>query len=1234
MDSRVPNSNRAPIRCSQINLRHSNAAHSFHMKGLAASAQTWITFIQEPYCPFGKVPGVPANANLLKVDSKERARAILLTSKDIPALKLTQFTDRDTAAAVLEYTIDGRPEHIVLASVYMPYDSPDPPPSENVRKLVDFCREKRWKLIIGTDANAHHTHWGSTDVNDRGSYLFEFLHETDLMVCNVGNVPTFVTEQREQVIDITLASYELLNKVKEWKVQTEETSHSDHRLITFELHMSTPVVAVEFRNVRKTKWSEYREKLQQCVPGVPEAEMTSIEVIEDFADRLETAINTAYHTSCRMVKIAKKHKSHFWSEELSQLHREVNRLTRQHRRNPSAENLQRLREARRRFKTEMRRAKRESWKSFCASIDTLPAAARLHKILKRDQFSTSGTMKKPNGSFTESAEETLDLLLAAHFPREEAPSETEGEDHQILSSNLHSEMVTEKKIEAAFSDFGKYKAAGPDGIYPVLIQEGMEILKSPIAALYRACLNTGYVPKCWQKSRVIFLPKPGKDDYSNPKSFRPISLTSFLLKGLERLIHWSLVDQLGDGIFHKKQFAYRAGVSTVDALHHLVARLEGAVLNKEVAIAVFLDIEGAFSNARTRSMIEAIRRKGVTESIVRWVSYMLKHRTVQTTQMGKTRTAPATVGCPQGGILSPILWNLVVDSLLNLAGELPGVHIQAFADDVTPVASGIDPLIVGQTVQESLRRLESWAQEHHLMFSASKTVPVMFTRRRVACPALSLGGIPLEYQQTMKQLGVTLDAKLSWIPHVKMVTRKASICLAQCRRAMGPTWGLKPKTMLWIYKSLVRPIMEYAAPIWLPGLDLKTASKMLEKVQRAGLMAVTGAYPSTPTAGLEALLNIPPLPLFLRASATKAIYRMRTRGNWLGKGRHMGSRKSHIDRGNETQEELEISEFPSDSLRINARNIDPPYRVHIPPRNEVQPVQLGEDTADEILCFTDGSKTEQGTGCGFTIQGEAILLEESTPLGKYPTVFQSEVVAIANAATALLRQEVVGKNITVYSDSQAALKALSSRTIRGKLVSECVDRLTSLCTQNSVTLKWIPGHQGHAGNERADALARQGSASQAIGPEPLLPISLALAKTQVDETVQREFISHWRNTDGCRQTKQFCTVPSIKKAQGLLALSRKDLRNTIQIMSGHNTLARHQFLGRKMPSPLCPCCQSTVAEETGAHHLAECNTFGFHRLQILGSLHLSPESYGTIKPQRIARFTKTTKRLEILGVPC
>ena len=86
-------------------------------------------------------------------------------------------------------------------------------------------------------------------------------------------------------------------------------------------------------------------------------------------------------------------------------------------------------------------------------------------------------------------------------------------------------------MKRGLQEFGPLTAAGPDGIKPIMLQEGWDSIKQAFVIIAKASFLLGYTPDSWRNTLSIFLPKPGKDDYYNPKSYRTIALASLDEKG-------------------------------------------------------------------------------------------------------------------------------------------------------------------------------------------------------------------------------------------------------------------------------------------------------------------------------------------------------------------------------------------------------------------------------------------------------------------------------------------------------------------------------------------------------------------------------------------------------------------------------------------------------------------------------------------------------------------------------
>ena len=164
---------------------------------------------------------------------------------------------------------------------------------------------------------------------------------------------------------------------------------------------------------------------------------------------------------------------------------------------------------------------------------------------------------------------------------------------------------------------------------------------------------------------------------------------------------------------------------------------------------------------------------------------------------------------------------------------------------------------------------------------------------------------------------------------------------------------------------------------------------------------------------------------------------------------------------------------------------------------------------DALVLFTDGSRADSGTGSG--IFGKRPKGSFSFPLGKFATVFQTEIYAIFQCACENIRRAYKNKRILIFSDSQAALRALGSPKVTSGLVAECLNVLLTLASLNKLTLIWVPGHCSVQGNEEADKLAKQASATPLLGPEPALGIPKCSAREVMKNWTENQHYKAWRN---------------------------------------------------------------------------------------------------------------------------
>jgi hypothetical protein len=244
---------------------------------------------------------------------------------------------------------------------------------------------------------------------------------------------------------------------------------------------------------------------------------------------------------------------------------------------------------------------------------------------------------------------------------------------------------------------------------------------------------------------------------------------------MERLVDRYLRDKaLAIVPLHPNQHAYQAGILVETALQQLDVQVEKALDQQEIALGAFLDIEGAFNNTCYDTMCDALVRHGSEYIIVQWIRATLEGRVAVAALNDISLRFAISRGCPQEGVLSPLLWCLMVNDLITrLSGS--SVFIQGYADDICLLTVGKFPNTVSGLMQWALSTVEIWCSKVRLSVNPGKTELVAFIRKRKLQGFFEpqLSGVKLSLSGSVKYLGVIVDSQLTWKEHVEVKVRKA-----------------------------------------------------------------------------------------------------------------------------------------------------------------------------------------------------------------------------------------------------------------------------------------------------------------------------------------------------------------------------------------------------------------------------------------------------------------------------
>ena len=584
---------------------------------------------------------------------------------------------------------------------------------------------------------------------------------------------------------------------------------------------------------------------------------------------------------------------------------------------------------------------------------------------------------------------------------------------------------------------------------------------------------------------------------------------------------------------------------------------------------------------------------------------MLKDRQISSQMGGSKLTVRAAKGCPQGGVLSPLLWSLVIDDLLQ---ELNGddIHTIGYADDIVITIAGTCPSTIHELMGRALGRTARWCTHRGLSINPTKTTVVAFhNKKNNKLPTLKLSGVDLKYSEEVIYLGFKLDRTLSWKPHLQWTIAKARRSLWACRGLVGKTWGLSPKMTKYIYTSMVRPIITYGSLVWWTAINTQSGINLCTKMQRTASLLITGCLRSCPTIPMQAIIGLTPLHLHILKVASNTAIRIGCVG--------ATSFRENSAHGKLISLIPQWTSITSHSDLISARlDFVRNFETIFPDRNSY--THHDSLTAGDPNCwYTDGSKTDNGSGSGVYNVSEEI----SIALGTTASVFQAELHAISVCAATLLRQGTTGQRISIYSDSQAAIKAVGNVRCTSQTVLDCKDNLNELGRRNDIKLIWIPGHSNLAGNEEADRLANIGSACEPSGSAPVLKLGTFYAAAVIDEWIgglERRF---WTAQPGLRQSKLFVNT---KQHCKVMSWNRIAIRQFIGYLTGHHTTRKYLNRIGVYSDPSCRLCG--FATESTEHLLLDCTHLDRIRYLILGKYRLDARDINNAQCKELLNFIR------------
>nr|KAG5694280.1 hypothetical protein BaRGS_031998 [Batillaria attramentaria] len=655
---------------------------------------------------------------------------------------------------------------LTLVNVYYPDGIPDGSACDWLKNLGTRTADARRTWVVAGDFNASHRLWDPDATTAGGMHLANAVLESNLSILNDCSVTRIGQGgQRNSAIDITLASPALCLEAT-WETG-DDNMQSDHLPIHITLDQAVPTEAEVNSDPKyaydKADWEKFRTLLEaECEHLNRNSSDQDIDSkYEEIRSMILTAANAAIPQSRPQPSGGGRLIGGWWNAECEE-------ATAKKRRVQEPKDSSKL--------WRMIRAHRRRGR--------LPERALL-----------------VNGQKTQTAKEKADALAETfakasqteHLPpemreyrrTEEQRFEKSENDGQAPSNG----DLTLKELRTAIGSLGSQgKATGHDPISYQMIRHFPDRMVKVLLGFYQTLWDSGQVPKAWKKAVVVAIHKDGKPPHL-PTSYRPVALTSHLGKVYEKLARDRLEYHLEKhGIIPLCQAGFRKGRGCMEHVARLTSEIKKAMVNKHSVVTTFFDIKRAFDTVWHAKLLDKLNRIGISGRLYQFVQAFLADRRISV-RVGASLSDEhiLDMGVPQGSVIAPTLFSVMLHDIEAKVGR-PDIKMSLYADDLA-IWTELPTQLPGKTAimkklyerwrtkfQSCVDDIQGYMGQNGFQLSPEKTSLVVFSRTNGAKNAMSIqiGNVTIKPCSEAKFLGVTLNERLRWQPHISNLTAKAA----------------------------------------------------------------------------------------------------------------------------------------------------------------------------------------------------------------------------------------------------------------------------------------------------------------------------------------------------------------------------------------------------------------------------------------------------------------------------
>ena len=1107
-------------------------------------------------------------------------------------------------------------KQVTLCNIYI-----HPKQDFNESDLEDIISQLPAPFILTGDFNSHNTLWYDSKTDSRGRKIENFVLNNDLIILD-KNEFTFFRGKSRTHIDLTIISPEL-NLDLDWHTH-DDPCGSDHIPVIIKINKLIEADERVKWNFAKANWEKFREL---AVFNRPIHDFTSIQELSDYIT--ESISKAANGSVGKTVILSGKISKPWWNEGCKIAIQSKKKAYRKFKTVSSIENEIAYRRANAVAIRVVRESKQKSWNKFLESINkNVPTRKVWNKInaIKGNKRTYQFSSIIKNNKIIDKKEDIANAIAenykdissrAINRPgfRQFRVDRDENVDFNSPRIKDYNTPITLKELKSALRSAG-HTAPGFDEIPYVMIKNLSEDSLNFLLNFYNILFRKHVFPEKWKEALVIPILKPGKDPLECG-SYRPIALISCLSKILEKILNKRLMWFLEKhGLLDKAQCGNRRGRTTIDHLTTLTTDIQEALVNREYHVSIFLDLEKAYDTCWKQLILRQLQKFNMSGHLPFYIQNFLSNRRLRV-KVGNhfSDQYSLDLGVPQGSSLSVTLFLIAI----NTVSEFVGSHIQKslFVDDMRISYASKDLLKIKSRLQHTLTELSRWSEFSGFQFSESKCEVLICSRKTGLDPSiqLKLNDFILPIVKEKKFLGVILDSKLTWKPHILQLKDKCNRSLNLLKTIARSKCRTDTKMLLRIHKATILSKLEYGCQAYCTAAP--TTLKLLDPIHHQALRICLGAFRTSPVESLYVESNVASLQDRRTEIGLKYLARtlsIRTNDtvcrlwDYSKELAFANSKRIQNTLGLKLKQELRELRIRLPPIIIQKVSKTPPWiipQINVCfslaqlPKKSNSAIEWRHKFAEHKHCsnidiYTDGSKTKTGVGAGVAIETNStgnnrLFIPCKIKLNCKSSILSAELKAIDVGLGALNNFE--NTSCTIYSDSKGALQTLLQYDPIHPLAQDIQLKILKASNKNiEITLCWVPSHCGILGNEQADKTAKEACN---IKENLIKSIFAKDLYACINEKVKNRWQSRWDVQD---MNKLRLVDERIGDRDFSHFNSRQDEIKFTRLRLGHSRLT-HNFILRNENITECEFCNIRL---TIKHILLHCPLYSQLRNRIFG----------------------------------